>query len=140
MSHRYLLDINTVSEPMRPRPDPEVVRRIEIHAHEIALAAPVWHELVYGVRLLEPSKKRRAIESYLGEVVRASFPILPYDEEAAHWHAQERSRLKPSGYNPPFADGQIAAIAKVHELTLITGNLKDFERFSELRVASWFSG
>jgi hypothetical protein len=50
-------------------------------------------------------------------------PILPYDDRAAQWHAEERARLYQK--TPPFIDGQIAAVAVVNELTLITNNLLD---------------
>ncbi len=40
--------------------------------------------------------------------MRATLPILPYDERAAEWHGEERARLKRSGRIAPFADGQIA--------------------------------
>ncbi len=76
-----------------PEPDAEVVRRLRENEAAIALAAPVWHELVHGAELLERPEKRRTIEHYLANVVRPSFPILPYDELAADWHARERARL-----------------------------------------------
>ena len=40
-----------------------VVAKIEAHAHESALAAPVWHELRYGSRLLPPGKRRTALNA-----------------------------------------------------------------------------
>jgi tRNA(fMet)-specific endonuclease VapC len=64
-------------------------------------------------------------------------PILDYDRAAAEWHARERARLMSRGETPSFADGQIAAIAYVNDLTLVTFNDSDFRRFHELRVASW---
>lgn len=124
---------------MRLQPDVTLVRHLERHDHEIALAAPVWNELIYGLELLDPSKKRRSIERYLAEVVRPSFPILPYDDVAAHWHGKERARLRREGREPPFIDGQIAAIAAVREMTLVTGNPRDFERFEGVELVSWFS-
>lgn len=51
--------------------------------------------------------------------------------------AKERARLVPRGATPPFADGQIAAIASVNELTLVTFNDADFRQFEGLRVLSW---
>jgi tRNA(fMet)-specific endonuclease VapC len=39
------------------------------------------------------------------EVVAPTMPILPYDEQAAEWHAAERARLAGIGKTPPFADG-----------------------------------
>jgi tRNA(fMet)-specific endonuclease VapC len=87
---------------------------------------------------LSASKKRRAIEAYLEEAVRNALPILPYDEEAASWHASERARLAKRGRPPRAADGQIAAIARVNELVVVTANVKDFRRFEGLEVENWF--
>lgn len=69
--------------------------------------------------------------------MRRSFPILPYDEAAATWHGEERARLESLGTPPPFVDGQIAAIAHVHGLVLVTTNDGDFARFKSLRVENW---
>jgi tRNA(fMet)-specific endonuclease VapC len=43
------------------------------------------------------------------------------------------------GRVPPFVDGQIAAIAAVNGLTLVTRNVRDFRRFAGLPVVNWFS-
>jgi tRNA(fMet)-specific endonuclease VapC len=64
-------------------------------------------------------------------------PILPYDEEAASWHARERARLARRGRPPSAADGQIAAIARVNELVLVTANSRDFRRFEGLSLEDW---
>jgi tRNA(fMet)-specific endonuclease VapC len=69
--------------------------------------------------------------------VHGSFPILPYDEAAATWHGEERARLEALGRPAPFVDGQIAAIAHVHGLVLVTTNDKDFARFKGLPVENW---
>ena len=87
---------------------------------------------------MSASKKRRAIEAYLEEAVRNALPILPYDEEAASWHASERARLAKRGRSPAAADGQIAAIARVNDLMVVTANVKDFRRFEGLEVVNWF--
>ncbi len=87
---------------------------------------------------MSASKKRRAIEAYLEEAVRNALPILPYDEEAASRHASERARLAKRGRPPAAADGQIAAIARVNELVVVTANVKDFRRFEGLEVENWF--
>lgn len=97
----------------------------------------VWNELSYGCERLEPGRRKIELEAYLREVVLKSFPILPYDQEAATWHAHERARQERAGRPSPYVDGQIAAIACVHELTLVTANLKDFVRFRGLAVEDW---
>ena len=140
MTPVYLLDTSTVSEPMKKAPDAALVRKLEKHAHESAICAPVCHELQYGCRLLAAGRKRTALEEYLKEVVYASLTILPYDEVAAAWHGAERARLEGEGTPVPFVDGQIAAIAKCQDLILVTANVKDFQRFDGLRIENWLSG
>ena len=67
----------------------------------------------------------------------ASFSVLGYDEDAARWHGIERARLEGLGKPAPYADGQIAAIAYVNELTLVTVNVKDFARCKGIEVENW---
>ena len=137
MSLRYLADTNVVSEPLRAAPHPGVLRKLRRHEEEIAIPSIVWHELRFGAERLPQSRRRDAIERYLSEVVLETMPILDYDQSAAEWHAAERARLAARGETPPFVDGQIAAIAHVQNLTLVTFNEADFRRFHGLRVVSW---
>jgi tRNA(fMet)-specific endonuclease VapC len=46
-------------------------------------------------------------------------------------------RLTAAGRPPAFVDGQIAAIAKVNDLVLVTSNLSHFDAFAGLRVEDW---
>lgn len=137
MNLKYLLDTNIVSEPLRPKPSQSVLRKLRRHEEEIAISSVVWHELRFGVERLPPSRRRAAIEHYLEQVVLITMPILDYDRMAAEWHANERARLAARGETPPFADGQIAAIARVHELILVTLDETHFRRFQGIRVLSW---
>ena len=66
-----------------------------------------------------------------------SFPVLAYDESAAHWHGHERARLDGLGRPAPYVDGQIAAVACVNGLTLVTNNVKDFAPFKDIVVENW---
>ncbi len=103
----------------------------------MAIASVVWHEMLFGCFRLPRSTRRSTIEEYLNEVVAPSIPILPYDARAAGWHAAERARLSAIGRTPPFADGQIAAVASVNDLTLVTANLDDYAAFQDIRVEDW---
>ncbi len=134
---RYLLDTNVVSQPVCKAPAASVIRKLRSIGSQCAIAAPVWHELQYGCKRLPAGKRREALEDYLQDVVQRSFPILPYDELAARRHAAERARLEEAGTTVPFVDGQIAAIALVHELVLVTGNVRDFAPFNTLTVENW---
>ena len=126
-----------MSEPIKSQPDQRVLEAFSEHDGELATCSIVWHELCYGAARLSASKQRRAIEAYLEEAVRSALPILPYDEEAAAWHARERARLAKRGRPPSASDGQIAAIARVNDLVVVTVNLKDFRRFQGLKVEDW---
>lgn len=137
---QYLLDTSIVSAPLSRTPDQGILRRLEEHGPECAVAAPVWHELTYGCRRLPKGKRREALEAYLEDVVRATFPILPYDEAAAGWHGHERARLEGVGRPVPYVDAQIAAIAHVNGLVLVTANVRDFSRFKDLEVENWMRG
>lgn len=137
MTLRFLLDTNVISEPLRPTPNLRLLDALRRHQSEAAIPAVAWHELWFGCRRLPASAKRSAIEAYLTGVVAGAFPILPYDDRAADWHAAERARLAQAGQTPPFADGQIAAIAHTQELTLVTLNGLDYAGFQGLQLADW---
>ena len=126
-----------VSAPVAKQPNQLVVQKLAQLSLECAIAAPVWHELIYGVRRLPRGKRRTGLTAYLEDVVAPAFPILPYDETAAVWHAQERARLERAGTPAPYVDAQIAAIAQTNGLVLVTGNPDDFTRYEELEVQDW---
>ncbi|AHJ27492.1 type II toxin-antitoxin system VapC family toxin [Nodularia spumigena CS-584] len=138
MSPRFLLDTNVFSEPLRPIPNSNVMEMLRQHENEIATATVVYHEILFGSYRLPDSKKRRTIEKYLQEVIQPNIPILPYDNNAAKWHALERARLVAIGKTPSFPDGQIAAIAHVNDLILVTNNVSDYADFSQLQIDNWF--
>jgi tRNA(fMet)-specific endonuclease VapC len=114
-----------------------VLSRLERHEGEIATSSVTWHEMLFGSRTVPGARKRDLIERYLREVVAPNIPILSYDALAAEVHASERARLIRLGRTPPFADGQIAAIARVNGLVLVTRNLPDFAGFEGIDVESW---
>jgi tRNA(fMet)-specific endonuclease VapC len=134
---KYLLDTNLISELVKPRPDPGVEDKCRRYQKDLTIAAPVWHELQFGCFRMPFSRKRDLLELFLEEVIQQNFKILPYDAQAARWHALERSRLTLSGQTPSFVDGQIAAIAVTNGLILVTRNSNDFQVYSGLKLESW---
>lgn len=137
MTLRYLLDTNILAEPLRPKPNDLILDRLRRHEDEIAIASVVWHEMWFGCYRLPVSARRTAIETYLTQVVAPAIPILPYDRAAADWHARERARLTAIGKTPPFADGMIAAVARINDLTLVTLNVDDFQSFDQPECVDW---
>lgn len=137
MTLKFLLDTPIVSAPVAKQPNLRVAKELEQYGLYCAIAAPVWHELVFGCSLLVPGTRRAALEEYLQTVLLRSFAILAYDEAAATWHGRERARLQDAGKTPPFVDGQIAAIAYTQNLTLVTTNATHFECFAGLEIVDW---
>lgn len=136
---RFLLDTNVLSEPTRRRPIAGVQSRLQAHRDEVCTAAPVLHEMHNGLALMPDGRRKQQLIRYANEVLRPPFVVLPYDREAALLHAKERARLTSQGRTPPFVDGQIAAIAMVNDLILVTRNIRDFEDFKDLRWEDWFT-
>ncbi len=135
---KYLLDTNVLSEPLKKKPDRSLLAKLQLNSGLIATATPVIHELCFGCYRLAPSQKKTNLEIYISEIVISAMLILPYCNEAAQWHARERARLTAIGQTPSFVDGQIAAVAYVNNLTMVTRNIGDFQPFSELKIENWF--
>ncbi|MDE0286037.1 MAG: type II toxin-antitoxin system VapC family toxin [Gammaproteobacteria bacterium] len=137
MSIKYLLDTNVVSEPIKPSPAAGIMHQLKEHKDEMAIPVLVWHELRFGCSRLPRSRRRSMLEDYLEEVVLRNFPVLEYGPDAADWHAVERARLEGIGLTPPIIDGQIAAIAHVNKLILVTSNTADFQSFQGVILQNW---
>lgn len=138
MTLRFLLDTNVISESFLPSPDRRVMEKLQRLRGHYATAAASWHELLFGAEIMPAGRRRSALERYLADVA-TDVPILPYDAAAARWHAAERGRLRVLGFMTPFIDGQIAAIAAVNDLVLVTNNVRDFRRWKGLEVERWHS-
>ncbi|GAB6039539.1 type II toxin-antitoxin system VapC family toxin [Endothiovibrio diazotrophicus] len=134
----YLLDTNILSEPTRAAPHPGVMERLRRHGAAVATAAPVVHELRFGIERLAHGRRRAALSDYLRRLVEQPLLVLPYDRAAALWHGEVRARLMAEGRTPAFVDGQIAAIAVLNQRVLVTRNHRDFADFPGLRVENWF--
>jgi tRNA(fMet)-specific endonuclease VapC len=133
-----LLDTNVLSEPMRQQPDTAVMAQLEEGGHRLHTASVVIHELRYGVQRLPKGRRRARLDSYLQTVLASGLTVLAYGTTAALWHGEQRASLEARGLKPPFADGQIAAIAATQGLVLVTRNLSDFEVFDGLQLLNWF--
>lgn len=134
----YLLDTNVLSEPARIKPNDNVMKRFENFNGKFATASIVWHELVYGCALLPNSKRKSQIQSYLSTLLDNGLVIFSYNQSAAEWFGRQRASLQAQGKTVAYADGEIAAVAAVNNLTLVTGNTDDFQGFENLMLENWF--
>lgn len=135
---RYLLDTNILSEQVRPQPDANVLKRLELDGIFSCTSATVWHELWHGIHLLADGKRKQELADYMHMLAEDGLEILPFCRHAAEWLAEERVRLKKLGLTSAKYDSEIAAVATVHNLTIVTRNVDDFAMFAGVRVENWF--
>ena len=86
---RFLLDTNILSEPLAGDPNENVMTRIESHSRSLAISSISWQELLYGMHLLAPGKRREQIQAYLFHHIQSVLPIIAFDSNAAAWQAPD---------------------------------------------------
>ncbi|NCP83073.1 MAG: type II toxin-antitoxin system VapC family toxin, partial [Rhodoferax sp.] len=121
----WVLDTNVLSEASRPAPHAGVMANLSRYEGELAIAAPVWHELRFGWLRMPAGQRRDAIGRFVQDVA-GQLPVLAYDAQAARVHAELRTQREQLGQTLAFVDGQIAAIAIAQGATLVTRNTRDF--------------
>lgn len=137
----YLLDTNIVSEITKPRPNQNVIKRIQETKNISTVASVAFEEMLYGVKRLPASKKQTDLFSFYVDFIQANYEIIPFDIHVSWIHSDIRDRLEQKGKRAPLADSMIAATAIANNLVLVTRNVKDFEDIKEvssLMVENWF--
>jgi predicted nucleic acid-binding protein len=123
---KWLLDTNIVSEAVRPRPSAAVTRWIDKQEpDQLAVSDVTIAELRYGADTLEPGPKHR-FEAWLAGLAKEFHGrTLPLTVDIlTDWLGLAR-RLR--GGRPQSApDLLIASTARVHGLTVVTRNVRDF--------------
>lgn len=122
----YLLDTNVVSELRRARPHGAVLAWLQgVADSDLHIAAVTIGELQAGVEITREQDPRKAaeIEAWVDQVAE-TYNVLDMDSRAfRRW-----ARLIHGRSDNLIGDAMIAATAEVHNLTVVTRNVGDFER------------
>lgn len=134
MPARYLLDTNILSQLIRAPRGPVTQRLAGLESEEICTSIVVACELRYGAARRDSPPLTQKVEDLL-----ASLPVLAFDTDADRHYADIRSDLEWAGQTIGGNDLLIAAHSRALGATLVTHNLREFERVPGLKLADWLT-
>lgn len=124
-----LLDTNILSELQKPRPDRNVEQWfVSMSARDMRLCGPVVMEQAYGAELFLMRTGSTRYVDVLQRTLRAfSDRILAFDGIAPELAGRIRASRDRIGRPISIGDAMIAAICLVHDATLATRDVRDFD-------------
>lgn len=129
---RYLLDTNIVIYVIKRRPI-EALAIFNQNAGRMAISSITLAELMHGA---EKSSKPH-VNLAVVEDLCSRLEVLPYGAKAAQHYGSIRAALEVRGQMIGVNDLHIAAHARSEGLTLVTNNLREFERVDALQLGNW---
>ena len=124
----WLLDADVLSQPAKRRGEPQVVAWIEREEARCHTSTVVIAQLAYWIRTKE-GRQREALQRWLRQLLDAmEGRVLGFSVTVAHVWAEQQRTFDKAGLRMPLADSYIAATARRHWLTIVTGNDRDFRR------------
>ncbi len=131
---KYLLDTNIVIYVLKRRPK-EVLVMFNANASRMAISSITLSELFYGAeKSLNTDKNLEAVEEFVSHL-----DVLPYDAKASQHYGQIKAALEKKGQIIGENDIHIAAHATSHGLILVSSNVREFKRVSNLVLENWVS-
>ena len=131
---KYLLDTNIVIYVLKRRPK-EVLDIFNANASRMAISSITLSELMYGAeKSLNTDKNLEAVEEFVSHL-----EVLPYDAKASQHYGQIKAGLEKKGQIIGENDIHIAAHAISHGLILVSNNVREFKRVSNLALENWVS-
>ena len=124
----WLLDADVLSQPAKRHGDRRVIGWLEREEARCYTSSIVVSQLAYWVRSKE-GRSRDALQKWLRQLLDAmEGRVLGFSVAVAHVWAEQQRALDKAGLRMPLGDSYIAATARRHGLTVVTGNDRDFRR------------
>lgn len=129
----YMLDTNICIYVMKNKPEKVLERFREELDGGLCISSITLAELEYGMKhSSNPAKNEQALLRFL-----APLSILPFGATAASEYGALRTYLQNRGTPIGPLDMLIAGHALAEGLTLVTNNVREFERVPDLRLENW---
>lgn len=129
---QYMLDTNICIYVLKNHP-PQLRDRFNRLAEQLCISTITLAELWYGVeKSTRPDINGQAVDRF-----SAALDVLPFSAEAARHYGHVRAELERIGRPAGPHDMLIGAHARSAGLTVVTNNVREFERISGLRVENW---
>ena len=129
---RYLLDTNIVIYVIKRRPM-QALELFNQHAGHMAISSITLAELMHGVeKSNQPMVNLLVVEDFCSRL-----EVLSYSAKAAQHYGAIRATLEKQGQTIGVNDLHIAAHARSEGLTLVTNNVREFERVHALQLENW---
>jgi toxin FitB len=135
MSVRFLLDTSVLSQLMQPRPSEAVLTWLAQQTPESLYTTTITVAEIRASLLLMPSGERQlALQQAVEAMFEQDFAgrVWTFDESATAQYASVKAVRQRLGRPISHVDAQIAAIAIVHDATLVTRHLADFAQVNGL--------
>ncbi len=130
---KFLLDTNAWIKALNPPPSPIKQKIAASNPSDIVICSIVKAELYFGAY---KSTNQTANLKLLNKLF-AEFKSLNFTDEAAEICGNLRAQLAKLGTPIGPYDLQIAGIALANNLAVVTHNIKEFSRISNLRIEDW---
>lgn len=132
----YLLDSDILINLIRRGPSTVLIAKLASVPPEQQFTSSVTlGELVYGAYKLQA--RTDYLLQQLEETLLPNLPVLPFDSAAARHYGQVRAELERRGMGLGDADLRIGCIALARGFTMVTGNVRHFQRIPGLTVENW---
>jgi tRNA(fMet)-specific endonuclease VapC len=129
---KYMLDTNIVIYVIKRRPI-ELLEVFNRHAGQMCISSITLAELLHGVeKTAMPDHNLRQIEDFISRL-----EVLEYGGKAAAHYGEIRADLERRGTPIGVNDLHIAGHSRSEGLTLVSNNLREFERVDALRLVNW---
>ncbi len=128
---KFLLDTCVISELVKKEPHPSVIRWMDAgDESRMYLSVLTLGELIKGITKLPDGDRREKLQSWVTNdlVQRFGSRLLEIDAEISMTWGTMLGEAERLGEKLPVVDSLIAASANVHDLIVVTRNVKDMER------------